>query len=645
MNEKESSKRTKTDEQVTETSEKTQSSGLSLMRREALALLGIGGLGALTSGSVAAQSRGNGRGTPPVYNWQEDVDANGHALSELGSLSMSANATSIQDFTGENLSIKDGVLTAAGGSGQSGSGTDQGPWYDHNVNTTTELKETPIPTAAIEVVSPDETETAVVAYRDGTQKHVYDGSAYTTIEQSRDGGQSFSKTATIKLSSTIDPCRTGNGLIAVDDTTLYFFDSQVDPRTQSNEATAVHRLDWDSSSKEWNVTTNLNRYKNYRILPHFVEEGKIKIGYVDFTVNPQVVQFAEYDPSSRQLTNLGIINEQPIRPNEHIVQSRKDGTLVAIVRCEAPDIEGTSPPAEQWSTSNDDGKTWTNHGFIEQTLHPLSDSYGATKGGQMIDTPYGERLVFLYRWSRGDDQETVLGLFNPYNGTVEQNIIISTVVSNEGANGGLRLVEDGAFGWRFYVVHEQGKAFDEGPGSGIFFRDLTLFQPAIYLGRYLGGESSGDERESTPTPNPAAAGRRENTWVSVSKAGAQVGGRAYLGSEQDISVDSTEQIHVDSVEFADGIAFNQENNAFVVRESGIYEINAAIAYVQMAPDALVQSRVHLADNVGSIGNNNKRAIGYFAADEDDSLGIAGSVVTTTEKLSKGNAITLFAKYT
>jgi hypothetical protein len=643
MNDRESEKRTKPDEQVTETDEKTQSSGLSLMRREALALFGIGGLGVLTSGSAAAQSRGKGSDTSPFYNWQQDINANSHALSELGSLSMSANSTSIQDFAGENLSIKDGVLTAAVGSGQSGSVTDQGPWYDHNVNTTTELKETPIPTSAVEVVSPDGTETAVVAYRDGTQKHVYDGNAYTTIEHSRDGGQSFSKTATIKLSSTIDPCRTGNGLIAVDDTTLYFFDSQVDPRTQSNEATAVHRLDWDSSSKGWNVTTNLNRYKNFRILPHFVENGTIKVGYVDFTVEPSVVRFAEYDPSNQKLTTLGTINGQPIRPNEHILQPRKDGTLVAIVRCEAPNIEGTSPPAEQWSTSEDEGKTWTNHGFIEQTLHPLNDGYGATKGGQMIDTPYGERLVFLYRWSRGDDQETVLGLFNPYNGTVEQNVIISTVDSNEGANGGLRLVEDNEFGWRFYVVHEQGRAFYEGSGSGIFFRDLTLYQPATHLGRYLGGESGSDE-ESTPSPNPAVAGKRENTWLSVSKAGSQVGGRAYLGSEQDISVDSTEQILVDSVEFVDGIKFDKKNNAFVVQEDGIYDLNAAISYIQTGPDDLVQSRIHLATDVGSINTNNKRSNGYFTSAGDVPLGIAGAVVTTTEKLSKGNAITLFGQY-
>lgn len=636
MSERNPSEGTEIDEQTADTTEQTQSNGFPLLRREALTLLGIGGLGALSSGSASAQSKGKGKGNggPPFYNWQEDVDANSHALSKLGSLSMSANTASIQDFAGDNLSVKDGVLNADTGGSQSGSVTDQGPWYDHTVQTTTELKETPVPTAAVEVVSPDGTETTVVAYRDGTQNHGYDGSAYTTIEQSRDGGQNFSETAKIELSSTIDPCRTGNGLIAVDDTTIYFFDSQVDPATQSNEATAVHRLDWDSSSKEWTVTTNLNRYKNYRMLPHFVEDGSIKVGYVDFTTDPQKVRFADYDPSNQKLNDRGVINGKPIRPNEHIIQPQKDGTLVAIVRCDAPDVN-TNPPVEQWSTSSDGGKTWTNHGYIEQTLHPSSDSYGATKGGQMIETPYGERLIFLYRWIHDGDQETVLGVFNPSNGTVEQNVIISTVDSNEAANGGLRFVEKDEFGWRFYVVHEQGRLGDEGSGSGIFFRDLILYQPATYLGRYLGGGSGNDDAGSTPNPSPVAASNRENTWLSVSKSGSQVGGRAHLGSSQDISPGSTQQIKIDTAGFNDGIEFDSANNAFVVQEGGIYDIDGAIAYTDTAPDALVQCRVHLPG---------KQAIGYFTSGENVPLGIAGTTVSTTEKLKQGDTIQLFAKY-
>ena len=54
-----------------------------LTRRTALSLLGLSGLGAISSGSATAQ--GNDR--PPFYNWQEDVDANQHTLTELGALS------------------------------------------------------------------------------------------------------------------------------------------------------------------------------------------------------------------------------------------------------------------------------------------------------------------------------------------------------------------------------------------------------------------------------------------------------------------------------------------------------------------------------------------------------------------------------
>lgn len=350
-----------------------------------------------------------------------------------------------------------------------------GPFYDHSVNTTTELKDTPVPTASIEVVSPDGTETTVAVYRDGTDNHGYDASAHITIEQSRNGGQDFSAVSTI-TNNNIDGARTGNGLLALDDTTLYFFDSQVDYSTSSNELTAVHRLDWDDGNKMWTVTTNVNEYPDYRILPHYTENDLLNVGYVDFTASPQKVRFAEFDTASETLNTLGVINEEPIRPNEHVLQPRNDGTLVSIVRCEAPDVD-TRAPVEQWCTSSNGGQTWTNHGYIEETLHPSADSYGATKGAEMIDTPNGERMVFLYRWiqhSSSGSQETVLGIVDPTSGVIERNIIINTVDSNEGANGSLQLVESNPQSWRFYVVHEQGYRGSNAAGSGVFFRDLTV---------------------------------------------------------------------------------------------------------------------------------------------------------------------------
>ncbi|MFC7231635.1 hypothetical protein ACFQMM_09790 [Saliphagus sp. GCM10025308] len=220
--------------------------------------------------------------------WAQNVDAQGNELLNLDALTTSENDR-LSSFSGQNLFVENGYLGAA---------ADQGPWYDHEVATTTTIKESPVPCSSLEVVSPDGTETIVVATRDGTDEHTYVGEATVTFKQSRDQGESFSDIETLDLGSTIDPSRTGNGLIATDDTTLYFFDSQVDPRTSSNEATAVHRLRWDSLAKSWTITENVNRFKNYRMLPHFVEEGVIKVGYVDFTASPQEIQFAEYDPAA-----------------------------------------------------------------------------------------------------------------------------------------------------------------------------------------------------------------------------------------------------------------------------------------------------------------------------------------------------------
>lgn len=78
-------------------------------RRTALSLLGVGGLG-LATGQVTGQDHAG----PPHYNWREDVDANGHALEDLGALSMAENPTPIRDFAGESLKIEGGTLHVDG---------------------------------------------------------------------------------------------------------------------------------------------------------------------------------------------------------------------------------------------------------------------------------------------------------------------------------------------------------------------------------------------------------------------------------------------------------------------------------------------------------------------------------------------------
>lgn len=83
-----------------------------------LALLGAG-VGTTTARRGAGQANGGGA----VYNWKRDVDAGGHALSSLGSLTMAANPTAITDLAGDNLAIDEsGTLNATfpdGGTGPS----------------------------------------------------------------------------------------------------------------------------------------------------------------------------------------------------------------------------------------------------------------------------------------------------------------------------------------------------------------------------------------------------------------------------------------------------------------------------------------------------------------------------------------------
>ncbi|MFC7212667.1 hypothetical protein ACFQO4_01050 [Saliphagus sp. GCM10025334] len=76
-------------------------------RRAAMALAGVTGAG-LLGGAVGQVGATN---NPRPRRWEQDVDAQGHTLSDLGALEM-AGSEPITDFAGENLSIESGVLRA-----------------------------------------------------------------------------------------------------------------------------------------------------------------------------------------------------------------------------------------------------------------------------------------------------------------------------------------------------------------------------------------------------------------------------------------------------------------------------------------------------------------------------------------------------
>lgn len=77
-----------------------------LSRRHVLGLLSAVGVSAAAPGLASAQQdEGSGQ---PWYEWDEEVDANGNALRNLGSLSMASGSTAISEFVGDNLSVDDG---------------------------------------------------------------------------------------------------------------------------------------------------------------------------------------------------------------------------------------------------------------------------------------------------------------------------------------------------------------------------------------------------------------------------------------------------------------------------------------------------------------------------------------------------------
>lgn len=94
-------------------SDSREESNGKLTRRNTLALLGGGGLSQYLVGSSDGMPSNNQPGNQPWYDWKQDVNANGHSLQNLGSLSTSRGSTPITDFTGSNLRVDgEGVLSA-----------------------------------------------------------------------------------------------------------------------------------------------------------------------------------------------------------------------------------------------------------------------------------------------------------------------------------------------------------------------------------------------------------------------------------------------------------------------------------------------------------------------------------------------------
>lgn len=71
-------------------------------RGVAASILGLGGATLLTSGARGHSSRSR--------RWQQDVDAQGHHLYNLGELELQDSPGVIRDLAGQNLTIDDGVL-------------------------------------------------------------------------------------------------------------------------------------------------------------------------------------------------------------------------------------------------------------------------------------------------------------------------------------------------------------------------------------------------------------------------------------------------------------------------------------------------------------------------------------------------------
>jgi hypothetical protein len=95
------------DEQTTDDTEENRGMGSRSRRTVLGTLLGLGAL------SVVGTTQRASASPPKARPWNQNVNAQGNDLFNLGSLAMAANETEITDFEGEHLSIDDdGVLNA-----------------------------------------------------------------------------------------------------------------------------------------------------------------------------------------------------------------------------------------------------------------------------------------------------------------------------------------------------------------------------------------------------------------------------------------------------------------------------------------------------------------------------------------------------
>ena len=109
-----------------------QHDSVSMGRRGAMATLGAVGFGAALSGTANARGdrRGNGRGghgNQPWHAWDADVDAGGHALTDLGALEVDHTYTAARDAAVVVWRDDDGTYHADGGDETIASGEEPMP--------------------------------------------------------------------------------------------------------------------------------------------------------------------------------------------------------------------------------------------------------------------------------------------------------------------------------------------------------------------------------------------------------------------------------------------------------------------------------------------------------------------------------------
>jgi hypothetical protein len=96
---------------------------LTFTRRTALSLVGVSGIFGIASAKQGT-SGGNGNGNRPSRQWNQDIDANGHDLFDLGSLTVQHVYTSARDADVVVWADEDGVFHADSHTGEVARGTE-----------------------------------------------------------------------------------------------------------------------------------------------------------------------------------------------------------------------------------------------------------------------------------------------------------------------------------------------------------------------------------------------------------------------------------------------------------------------------------------------------------------------------------------